>query len=211
MDTIDSSESNLPSPLPPPSRLLPALPQAFSDDLAVAPAPQFNSQTLLRGLVRHWWQILLIWLVAWQSLLLFLIYLYVEPTFEAFSTLQVEPVSQKLFGQATSESVDSRGVTLYLQTQVGLLTSDRVLHEAITDPRVVNLSTIKESDDPKAVIRKDMVVEIVKDAYLIRVALELPDPHQAAAIVNAVVRSYLTYNSRIPTQQKLDSAGQPYC
>ena len=40
-----------------------------------------------------------------------------------------------------------------------------------------------------------MVVEILKDAYLIRVALELPDPHQAAAIVNAVVRSYLTYNS----------------
>ena len=124
-----------------------------------------------------------------------LIYLYVEPTFEAFSTLQVEPVSQKLFGQAASESVDSRGVTLYLQTQVGLLTSDRVLSEAITDPRVVNLSAIKESDDPKALIRKDMVVEILKDAYLIRVALELPDPHQAAAIVNAVVRSYLTYNS----------------
>ena len=70
-----------------------------------------------------------------------------------------------------------------------------MLSEAITDPRVVNLSTIKESDDPKALIRKDMVVEILKDAYLIRVALELPDPHQAAAIVNAVVRSYLTYNS----------------
>ena len=137
MDTIDSSESNLPSPLPLPSRLLPALPQAFSADLAVAPAPQFNSQTLLRGLVRHWWQILLIWLVVAVPVVA-LIYLYVEPTFEAFSTLQVEPVSQKLFGQAASESVDSRGVTLYLQTQVGLLTSDRVLSEAITDPRVVN-------------------------------------------------------------------------
>jgi succinoglycan biosynthesis transport protein ExoP len=194
MDTIDSPESNLPSPLPPPSRLLPALPQAFSDDLAFAPAPQFNSQTLLRGLVRHWWQILLIWLVVAVPVVA-LIYLYVEPTFEAFSTLQVEPVSQRLFHENASENVDSRGVTLYLQTQVGLLTSDRVLLAAITDPRVVNLSAIKESDDPKTVLRKEMVVEIVKDAYLIRVALELPDPNQAAAIVNAVVRSYLAYNS----------------
>ena len=54
---------------------------------------------------------------------------------------------------------------------------------------------INESDDPKADLRKIMVVEIVPDAYLIRVALELPDPNQAAAIVNAVVRSYLSYNS----------------
>ena len=34
----------------------------------------------------------------------------------------------------------------------------------------------------------------MKDAYLIRVALELPNRDQAAAIVNAVVHSYLLYN-----------------
>ena len=39
-----------------------------------------------------------------------------------------------------------------------------------------------------------MTVEIVKDTFLIRVGLELPDPNQAAAIVNAVVHSYLEYN-----------------
>ena len=39
-----------------------------------------------------------------------------------------------------------------------------------------------------------MTVDIVKDAYLIRVALELGDRNQAAAIVNAVVHAYLEYN-----------------
>ena len=118
-----------------------------------------------------------------------LIYLYIEPTFEAFSTVQVEPVSRSLFQQAGPESVDDRSEKLYLQTQVGLLTSDRVLQEAVTDPRVANLSAIKESEDHDADLRKEAVVEIVPDA-VIDIALELPDPNQAATIVNAVVRSY---------------------
>ena len=94
MDTIDSSESNLPSPLPLPSRLLPALPQAFSADLdQLHLLPSSILKLSCAGLVRHWWQILLIWLVVAVPVVA-LIYLYVEPTFEAFSTLQVEPVSQ---------------------------------------------------------------------------------------------------------------------
>jgi polysaccharide biosynthesis transport protein len=196
MDTIDSSESKLPAPFPVSSRVLPALPRASSDDLATLPTlptVQINSQTLWRGLIRHWWQIILVWLVA-SVPVVSLIYLLIEPTYEAFSTLQVDPVSPGLFRQIGSEAAETSKVTPYLQTQVGLLTSDRVLQEAITDPRVVNLPTIKESDDPKADLRKNMVVQIVKDAYLIRVALELVDANQAAAIVNAVVHSYLSYN-----------------
>ena len=54
-----------------------------------------------------------------------------------------------------------------------------------------------------------MTVEIVKDAYLIRVALELADGNQAAAIVNAVVHSYLAYNSEYQTQWKLNPPEKP--
>ena len=39
-------------------------------------------------------------------------------------------------------------------------------------------------------LRKALVVEIVQDAYLIRVALESKNPAEAALIVNAVVESY---------------------
>ncbi len=140
------------------------------------------------------WQIFLLWMVLTVPLLS-LISLSIEPRFEAFSTLQVEPISPRLFSPVESGSVDYGHLTPHLQTQVGLLTSDRVLQEALTDPRVINLSSIKKSDDPKADLRKNLVVEIVPDAYLIRVALELADANQAAAIVNAVVHSYLSYNS----------------
>ena len=140
------------------------------------------------------WQIFLLWMVLTVPLLS-LISLSIEPRFEAFSTLQVEPISPRLFSPVESGRIDYQHLTPYLQTQVGLLTSDRVLQEALTDPRVNNLSSIKKSDDPKADLRKNLVVEIVPDAYLIRVALKLPDANQAAAIVNAVVHSYLSYNS----------------
>ena len=43
-------------------------------------------------------------------------------------------------------------------------------------------------------LRKNLDVKIVKDAYMIRVALEIANGKEAAAIVNAVVSSYLAYN-----------------
>jgi succinoglycan biosynthesis transport protein ExoP len=155
--------------------------------------PQVNPKTLLRGLTRHWLLILFIWVFV-SSPVVYLIYRYVEPTFEAFSILRVTPTSWTLYEASHSEQ-DFRGAAPYLQTQVGLITSDRVLGKAIASPKVVNLSTIRNSDNPGEHLRKSMTVEIVKDAYLIRVALELADRNQAAEIVNAVVSSYLEYNN----------------
>ena len=193
MDTIDRSESsNLPSPIRPAQTPLLTLPPVFASELATSPTPQVNSRTLLRGLTRHWWQILVIWAVV-SAPAVYLIHLFVKPTFEAFSTLSVTPGKAQLY-ESKSEAVDFRSVTPYLQTQVSLINSDRVLGPAVANPEVVNLSTIKESDEPRADLRKNMSVDIVKDAYVIRVALELTDGHQAAAIVNAVVQSYLAYH-----------------
>ena len=87
--------------------------------------------------------------------------------------LQVQPVSHGLYGQARSDTIDFRSVTPYLQTQVALITTDRVLTDALASPEIKDLSFIKQSDDSRADLRKNMGVEIVKDAYMIRVALEL--------------------------------------
>ena len=108
--------------------------------------------------------------------------------------MRVTPTSWQLYEPTHPEKVDFKAAEPYLKTQVSLLTSDRVLAPAIASSEIVNLSTIKNSDDPREFLREHMKVEIVKDAYLIRVALELPDGNQAAAIVNAVVHSYLLYN-----------------
>ena len=132
----------------------------------------------------------MVWLVV-SAPIVYLIHRFVEPTYEAFSTLRVSPGSVAVF---TPTPLHDLKIVSYLQTQVALITSDRVLGAAIANPEVANLSTIRESDDPRTDLRKNMTVEIMKDASLIRVALELADGNQAAAIVNAVVHSYLVYN-----------------
>ena len=123
---------------------------------------------------------------------MFLIHQFVEPTFEAFSIVRVTPNPSTLFQH--SEQTDFKSAVPYLQTQIGLITSDRVLAVALARPHIAKLSTIANADDPRDFLRKTMTVEIVKDAYLIRVALELADRNQAADIVNSVVASYLEVN-----------------
>ncbi len=153
-----------------------------------------RSYGLLSRVIRRWPLILALWMLI-SAGIVYLIHVNVQPTYEAFSTLVVAPASPRLFELPRSENVDYNTITPYLQTQVNLITSDRVLGVAIANPDVVNLRTIRESDDPRSDLRDRMDVEIVKDAYMIRVALKLPNGDQAAKIVNAVVYSYLAYNS----------------
>jgi capsular exopolysaccharide synthesis family protein len=194
MDTIDRSDSNLPAQRPAVS--LPARvpsPPAFHE-LAITSSPPINPQVIFRGLARHWWHILLLWLIV-SAPVVYLIYAYVEPTFEAFSLLHFEPSRPVLWDPAREHYSDLKGMERYLQTQVSLIGSDRVLGEAVANPLVVNLPMIKQSKDSKADLRKEMVVEIVPDSDLIRVALASTDREEAAKIVTAVVEAYMAHNS----------------
>ena len=131
---------------------------------------------------------LLLWLVV-SAPAMCLIWLFIQPTYEAFSLLRVEPSTLNLF--APSNNQDNTTTHLpYLQTQVQLIKSDRVLEMALANTDVATLPSIKQSSDPKYDLNKDLTVEQVQDAYLIRVALESKIPSEAAIIVNAVVNAY---------------------
>jgi uncharacterized protein involved in exopolysaccharide biosynthesis len=96
-------------------------------------------------------------------------------------------------------------------TQVRLITSEQVLNAAVADARVASLPTIKKSADPKSVFRKALEVEILNGTNLIRVALDLPNPEEAATIVNAVVQSYLAVSdvdSRTVLREMTESVSQ---
>jgi polysaccharide biosynthesis transport protein len=190
MDTIDRSDSNLPARF----SLNPSALQGpmLSKDLAPVAGPQLTPQILLRGLVRHWWKILLLWLVV-SAPIMYLIFLFIQPTYEAYSMVRVEPSALNLF----APTHDTNGTTFpYIQTQVQLIKSDVVLSAAVANPLVSDLPSIKESDDPKTDLRKKLSVDIVQDAYLIRVSLESKNQHEVAAIVNAVVEAYRAQNEQ---------------
>src|SRR5262245_45218374 len=99
MDTIDRSDSNLPAELPEVLPRLPAVASAASRDLAPLPLHPINPRIILRGLLaRYWWRILLLWLVV-SAPVAYLIYQLIEPTYEAFSTLRIEPNQPEVYGK----------------------------------------------------------------------------------------------------------------
>jgi polysaccharide biosynthesis transport protein len=193
MDTTDRSDSNLPVQFPAvlPPAVVSSLP--LQRELALSSGPEINSRVILRGLTRHAWRILLIWL-AISAPVIYLIWTFVPPTYEAFSLLHFESAHPFLYDPSAEHLVDLRGMERYLQTQVNLILSDQVLSQAVADSSVSKLSMIKRSEDSKADLRKKLTVEIVQDADLIRISLESANAEEAAAIVKAVVNSYMGQN-----------------
>ena len=132
-----------------------------------------------------------------------LIWLFIQPTYEAFSLLRVEPSTLNLF--APSNNQDNTTTHLpYLQTQVQLIKSDQVLGMAVANSKVASLPSIKQSNDAKYDLNKDLIVEHVQDAYLIRVALESKIPSEAATIVDAVVDAYKKHTEQYAQTQRED-------
>ena len=118
----------------------------------------------------------------------------IEPTYEAVSLLRIERAVPDILSPLNRAGlVESQNLT-YLKTQVGLITSARVLEQAIASPLVVDLPTIRKSVDPRTDLLEILKVTIVDNTDLIRIALELPNSEEAVLIVTAVVESYLTQN-----------------
>ena len=148
MDTTDRPNANLPARLPPSSARQPAQLVLGPRDIELGtPRSPVNSTQLLRGLVRNWWRILLLWLVV-SLPLAYLIFWLVEPTYQAYSLLRIESNSPDIFGSSLLAR-DAGGATpSYLQTQITSITNDPVLDRALAASTISNLPMIKDSADP---------------------------------------------------------------
>jgi polysaccharide biosynthesis transport protein len=196
MDTTDRSDSKLPAPFPLTSSpsLLPR--PAYNGDLAVAPAPRMDSRIFVRGLTRYWGRILLLWLLG-SAAAAYLIYATVGPMYEAISRIRIEPAQPNLYDGAHQISGgDLRDSETYLQTQITVIKSDRVLGRAVASQSVDALPMIKNWEDPIMNLREKIVVEIEPGTYFIKVALQSNERSEPATIVNAVVDSYVDENLR---------------
>jgi capsular polysaccharide biosynthesis protein/glycerol-3-phosphate cytidylyltransferase-like family protein len=153
-------------------------------------------RSIFGALARGWWRILLLWILISMPVA-YLIYASIEPTYEAVSRLRIEPYQRDLFDtQSSNALVELRIYEPYLQTQINLITSDNVLNRAIANHSLANLPPINGSEDAKTDLRENMVVKIEPNTYLISVALQSRNPNAAAAIVNAVVATYIDENNR---------------
>ncbi len=156
---------------------------------AEAPAgPPLNPRVLVRGVLRHWWQILTLWVIGSAAAAGF-IYLKFKPSYEAMSLLRVDPVGADPFSTVVSHD------PTFLETQVQLITSTNVLLAASKDPEVAGFPIIRLSPDVVTAIRLELIVGIVPGSNLIRISMSSSSSEEAAGVVNAVVDAYLKADS----------------
>ncbi|APW64244.1 exopolysaccharide transport family protein [Paludisphaera borealis] len=193
MDTTDSNDSLLPARLPSSSSShLPAMSAANRhayDLTTVSSSVQISPQGVLRGLARNWWRILLLWAVV-SAPLDYLIYSQIQPTYEAVSTIRAEPTQLSLYGQQNSNA-QAQPIERFIGTQIAFITTNTVLKPAIGDSTVAELPFIKNSTDKLTDLRQKLKVKNKDGTVHIQVSFDSTDAHEAAAIVNAVVASYL--------------------
>ncbi|QDV39625.1 exopolysaccharide transport family protein [Tautonia plasticadhaerens] len=144
-----------------------------------------NPRLVLRGLARHWWQALALWVVGTAALAT-LVYLRYEPTYRSSSMLRIETDPANPYVTNGGPPVRSD-----LQTQIQLITSANVLTSAVSDPDVSKLPSVIQSEDAVGYIREAIKVSPLPGGSLIEVSAESRLRHEAATIVNAVVDAFL--------------------
>jgi capsular exopolysaccharide synthesis family protein len=144
--------------------------------------------SILRGLLRNWWKILGLWLIA-SAPLLYAIHKQVKPKYTAYSRILIQPTQPELFGGGGNGRGDDRIVAI--ETEIGRMKTDRVLDTALADATVSRTSFVKNSTMPRADLVKNLKVANERNTNMVTVSMESTDPEEAAAIVNAVVAAYL--------------------
>jgi capsular polysaccharide biosynthesis protein len=196
MDINDSSDPSEPGSAPDSPFLHPDWAQGAVPGQRADRSARTARRTIMQAVASHWTSILLLW-VAVAVPVAYLIYSFIEPTYEAVSLLRAEPAATDLFGPALRVTRDPSETAAYLETQIQLIKSDSVLDAALANPAIGRLPMIRSSKDFKAELRRNLEVAILGDnTSLIRVSLDARDPAEAAMIVNAVVDSYMEQHTR---------------
>jgi capsular exopolysaccharide synthesis family protein len=197
MDSKDRPEPNVPAL---PVRRTMVQPVLADPSFALAPggdAPgSLNiGKIILQAFVHHWWKILAIWVVLTAGLA-FTIHVRIKPLYETYSMIRVEPAPRDLFGLGRDSSEDH-----FLMTQVVLLKSNSVLGKVAESPSLdfssPGMKDLVDGPDVESGIRKRLLVEVIPDTYMIRIAMNTPYPVDAAKIINEVVKSYVGEAERL--------------
>jgi capsular exopolysaccharide synthesis family protein len=159
----------------------------------IAKQDQFITFGLVIRAVRRWWKA-----AAPLGLLLaasagIAIYLLFEPTYEASAWLEI---LDRPFSLAFPSQFDS---AKFVQTQVEIIRSPLVLSSVVSRPEIAQLDEfqrVRGTASPTDYLAKKIRVKSVGNSELYTITWEGPDPQDDAAIVNAVVKSYMELRKR---------------
>jgi succinoglycan biosynthesis transport protein ExoP len=133
--------------------------------------------------------------VIFASLVFACIFLLVAPrSYTSFAELYIVQGQGQVIGQ-TPADVDSSDD--YLATQCKLITSTPVLALALSEDGISDLGILRNVTDRIDYLQKNVSADVVKHSELISVSMDARNPVEAATMVNAIVKAYITYQTKI--------------
>ena len=186
-------------------------PFAGADDLALAgPSPSGPSGGVLRAMLRHKLLISLLFVLLAGSAAP-AIWLLVAPQYESTATVRVAPVGARIVFSTEFSRVVPQYHT-FLNTQVSIIRSPKVLERVLDRPEVRNTSWYKEEGyrwfgvtlPPIERLSNDLIVRPRRDTELIDVTMATLRPKEAKVIVDAVVFEYNRYTKEKDREDYLD-------
>lgn len=152
-----------------------------------APARGLSPRVVWRAFRRHWWQALALWMVT-SAAVMVAAYSYFRPTYDAFSTIKVDPGDRGLFRE-NNAAVDFQ---VFKETQVKRITNPNVIATALAaHPELLSMPRLSRASDAEAEIRKALGVVVIPNTNLIQVSMASESAEEAALIVNSMIEAYL--------------------
>ncbi|MCC6127016.1 MAG: polysaccharide biosynthesis tyrosine autokinase [Pirellulales bacterium] len=156
-----------------------------------APRDSASGVFFLRDALRRWWK----WAVP-TGLILGLgaaavVYWLFVPYYEAVYLLKITSRKQPIAFDFNVE--DREASRMFVNTQIELLRHRLILGPVLADPRIARMPEISAEADPLQWLARQVSMKQANDSELYRVAYAAPSAENAAAVVNAVVKSYLNY------------------
>lgn len=145
---------------------------------------------LLQIALRHRWVILLATGISLAAAFAYV--LKATPIYRSSSRLYVEQEGPKIIND--NEGVMTRSGN-YLYTQGELITSTPIVADMADEPDIRYLRTFANVDNIVAYVKKSVKITVGRRDDIITVSFDSPYPSEAARLVNALVDSYIRYNS----------------
>jgi capsular exopolysaccharide synthesis family protein len=149
-----------------------------------------NGEGLINIIMWNRWTILLTTVGILVAAFFYII--KATPIYTSESRVYVEQTGPKIINEY--EGVMTRSSN-YLHTQGELIKSSPILTDVAENSQIRNLNTFTNIDNLAGYLKKNLRVAIGERDDIIRVSFDSPYPAEAAAVVNAVMDSYVNYHS----------------
>jgi capsular exopolysaccharide synthesis family protein len=148
--------------------------------------------------MRQWWKVAIPVGLVLAAICGAVIYLLVEPVYEASAWLRIADNAPYLAYPAEG---GQRRFERFVQTQEELIRSPLVLGPVLSQPEIARVPEIKKAKDPIQWLSKTIEVSPVGQSELFKVSYACPDPENSAGVVNAVVDEYFRLRGRTEAER----------